>query len=401
MNILVVDANKESAEIIQSSLEEQYPQVFIASSFEDARPIIERHHISLVLIDWYLSDDDASTLCTWLRDDYVDRYVYRLVVIDNKDLQSLPAAFDAGADDVVHNSVEPEELDSRLGAAKRLIDSNANLSRKNHRLVASFDQLMQDFMEVTTDLADAGRVQKCLLPTTTSFNNFQAHGILRPATQLSGDSFDFFRLNQRYLAFYIADAVGHGSASAMVSYAVHHQIKPRAHGICISNLQKASSLEETIIGTVNDLNEQFVADSSETNRWFTMIYGLIDLTNGAVTLCQAGQPPALHYSHSTGEIQEIGTGGFPVGLFEEANYTTSHCVLEAGDKLLMCSDGAFECKNTENAEFGVDNLKRVMEESSTLDLPDTAVSITSELIDWNGGETFTDDLSVLLFQHAA
>ena len=401
MNVLVVDTNQAAALSIKSSLEERFTRVDTATGASDTKRMVDDGYVNLVLLDWYLPESESAELCQWIRSNYVNRYIYIICVIDHSDSDGLLDALMAGADEVISNPVDPDELELRFRSAIRLLGFHSQLQRKNQRLVASFDHLMKDFMEVTTDLADAGRVQKCLLPATQQFNRVNAHGILRPATQLSGDSFDFFQLSDDYLAFYIADAVGHGSASAMVSYALHHQIKPRAQGICSTNLANSTSIEEAVVNTVADLNEQFISDEGEDNRWFTMIYGLIGLSSGKVVLSQAGQPPALHASYRDDEIQEIGSGGFPVGLFEEASYTTNTCVLKPGDKLLLCSDGAVECKSIDEEEFGVESLKQSMQDFKDLGLEDTAIAITERLVDWNGGETFTDDLSLLLFQFAA
>jgi len=401
MNILIVENNAQSAANMRSLVEEYYRPVSATTDLLTARELILDNHISLVILRWDLPDHGAEEFCRWIRDDNVDRYVYTLTLAERQDNQAQIASLKAGADDVVCLPILPQEMQTRLNCAQRVLDYHGMLLKKNHRLEATFDHLMQDFMEVTSDLVDAGRVQQSLLPEAKLFNKIYAHGMLRPATQLSGDSFDFFLLGEQYLAFYIADAVGHGSASAMVSYALHHQIKPRAQGICYTNLHQSKTTEDAVVNTVLNLNEQFVEGDAEANRWFTLIYGLIEISTGEVTFCQAGQPPALHCVQENSEVSTLGGGGFPVGLFDEATYATDQCVLKPGDKLLLCSDGAIECKSAENEEFGVDNLKLAMRECAKLGLEETAAAITTKLIDWNGNESFDDDLSVLLFQHAA
>lgn len=401
MNILIVESNAESAASLLSLVEEYYRPASAGTHIDEAKERILNDHISLVIVNWSLPEESAKALCKWMREDNVDRYVYVLGVVDESDPIAQVEALKAGADDVIDEPISTEQLRARLNCAQRVLNYHSILLKRTHRLEATFDHLMQDFMEVTTDLADASRVQKSLLPTPGSYQNIRAHGMLRPATQLSGDSFDYFILNDDFLAFYIADAVGHGSASAMVSYALHHQIKPRVQGICHSSLINSDSEETAVINTVTLLNEQFVAGEAEANRWFTMIYGLIELSSGQVTLCQAGQPPALHCAGDGARVVDLGGGGFPVGLFEDANYTTDKCVLEPGDKLLLCSDGAIECKSPSEEEFGVTNLKHALQDCAGLNLQETAVALTEKLVAWNGDEVFDDDLSLLLFQCAA
>jgi len=401
MSILIVESDLQIGENLQALVEEHYQPVQVTTDSELARELVSKTPISLVIINWTMPGNAAAELCRWLRDDNVDHYVYILCIVARKNSKAQIDSLKAGADDVIGHPIESRELEVRLHSVHRMLAYHGLLLNKNHRLEATFEHLMRDFMEVTTELVDAGLVQQSLLPAAAKFADINALGLLKPATQLSGDSYDYFMLDEQYLAFYIADAVGHGSASAMVSYAVHHQIKPRTRGICSTHLHQSKSAEEAVINTVADLNEQFADGDTEANRWFTMIYGLIELSSGTVTLCQAGQPPALHCTDQGDQISELGGGGFPVGLIEGATYMTDQCVLKPGDKLLLCSDGAVECKSADNEEFGINNLKRVMQSCASLGLQETTDALTDKLVEWNGDTTFQDDLSILLFQKAA
>jgi len=400
MNVLIVDDDPQSVLTIQGVLNVRGYQTFSVGTATDAQVAIECVRASVVILDADLSDMSGADLCRWVRQTFSYRYIYLLIVSNKSDPEAALHMLDAGADDIMDRSVLREELSIRIGSAERIMALEKELERKNRHLNTMFKRLTGEFMQVANDMTVASRVQQDLLPAAATFDTVEAYGFLRPAQFMAGDSYDYFKLDDEHLAFYIADVVGHGSTSAMVSYALHHQITPRAHSLCINNLSASESLEEAVISTVVDLNEQFCVDG-EHNRWFTMIYGLIELSNGRVTMCQAGQPPALHCSMLDSRIELIGAGGFPVGLFDDVKYTASHCQMNPGDKLVVHSDGALECLSEKDVEYGYTQLDKVLLGCVNDGLPETAKAINDSLVLWNGNKPFADDVSILLFQYAA
>ena len=69
--------------------------------------------------------------------------------------------------------------------------------------------------------SEAGRkLQSQLLPEDQlTIGNYVFSRRLFPSTYLSGDFVDYFPINDRHCAFYVADVSGHGAASAFGSRA--------------------------------------------------------------------------------------------------------------------------------------------------------------------------------------
>ena len=69
-----------------------------------------------------------------------------------------------------------------------------------------------------------------------------------------------------------------------------------------------------------------------------MFLGILDLQNDLLSWSSAGQSvaPILY----TTEYEEVlSMSSFPIGLLENAQYTTSQCIVKPGTSLLMYSDG--------------------------------------------------------------
>jgi len=100
---------------------------------------------------------------------------------------------------------------------------------------------------------------------------------------------------------------------------------------------------------IADLNRQ-VLQELNTENYFTLLLAIADLDTGRVTLTQAGHPePAV--LRGSGEVEYFGSGGFPVGLIDEAQYDEFEIALEPGDRLFLMSDGFTECEDESGAQL--------------------------------------------------
>ena len=125
-----------------------------------------------------------------------------------------------------------------------------------------------------------------------------------------------------------------------------------------------------------------------------MIYGLLDLKTGKVTWCQAGHPALTVYSGN--ELSELGDGGFPVGTLEDAVFEATTCKVKPGDRIAVYSDGAIECFSKSGEAFGKDRLHKLLSQYGDLTQDDCVNEIRKTLLNWNGSDEFSDDVTLLL-----
>jgi len=286
-------------------------------------------------------------------------------------------------------------------SSKQLSDINAALTDANTQLENQYSALTlisDDFDRVKEDLSYAAKIQNSLLPAPTELPKIAITGTFKPAQFVAGDGYDFFPLTSDIYAFYIIDVVGHGTAAAMISFAVQIQLNPKADGICRKHLDSSENLNEAVSNTLNELNDLFYDDDS-SNRYFTMIYGLIDLKNGDVNICQAGHPPPLLLHSDSSEVSAQGKGGTPVAILDTPLFGIHEFNMSVGDRLFVYSDGVTECRNDSDEEFGDENLVNEVVKCASLSLQQSADALTSAVTEWNGGEEFEDDLSLFVLEY--
>jgi sigma-B regulation protein RsbU (phosphoserine phosphatase) len=83
-----------------------------------------------------------------------------------------------------------------------------------------------------------------------------------------------------------------------------------------------------------------------------------------------------------------------LAAFNFASYSTAVHKLEAGDRIVMYTDGILEASNAEGHFFGLDTLCDLLAQTRQLSPARTADTIISSVRRWSG--TQDDDLTVLI-----
>lgn len=386
---LVVGHDAEARVAVSRQLDSAGYTAMTAANAEQALDIVVKAGVTLVLCDWYMDDMSGSEFCARVRSATKERYVYFIFLGAPAD-PSVQLALEAGADAFLLKPVRDEDLHARLQSATRIIELQDRMSARN-------DFLEYAYASVTTDLKMAAKVQEDLLPRQFRLAGLDTNWVFKPANYVAGDMFDYFPLGADHFVFYILDVEGHGIASALTSFAINNQLNPSSHGLCAKTLRANPLMQDAVGETVKNLNRQFQGNLN-SSRYFTMIYGIIEVSTGEVTMVQAGHPAAIHLKKS-GDAVPLGDGGMPVGLLDEATFGTVSCSLEVGDRLFMYSDGMIECENGRGEFYGSNRLLHRIQEWRGLPIEELGDLFDGEIASWNGSDTFEDDVSMVILEY--
>jgi phosphoserine phosphatase RsbU/P len=217
--------------------------------------------------------------------------------------------------------------------------------------VLEINQLHAELIEkerMKRDLALAREIQEGFLPTklpSLPGGPVDLFARVYPANQVSGDFYDYFPLDERRLAFAVADVSGKGVPAAVFLAAVRTLGRHLAHDA------------ETPSAILQRLNDSIAADNP-TAMFVTMAFGILDVTNGEVVLASGGHPPAL-LRRSDGKVEQVPSLpgrllGFAKGRLPLAD---ARFTLAPNDTLLLYSDGVTEATGPDGkAMFGVERL---------------------------------------------
>ncbi|MGB9431845.1 MAG: PP2C family protein-serine/threonine phosphatase, partial [Candidatus Acidiferrum sp.] len=101
---------------------------------------------------------------------------------------------------------------------------------------------------------------------------------------------------------------------------------------------------------------------------------------------------------SAGKTKELLENGLILGMFDEATYASLESPIEAGDRVVLYTDGIPETKNPSEQEFGTARFVRFMENNRSLAVDQFAEGLLDELSRWSEqprGQGQQDDITVL------
>lgn len=396
MLILIADDASDAREILRRLLKRWGHEVVTASNGREAWEILERESIRLIISDWMMPEIDGLELCRHVRSAQWGHYVYFILLTARDDKEDLIEGMTAGADDFLTKSFNFEELRVRLRAAERILDLESALAERNRKLRDMNSELQAALDRIQNDLRAAAALQASLLPKDPNVSAMLAvDWLFLPATEIGGDIFDFFSLDARHVGFYHLDVAGHGVPSAMMSVTLSRTLSAAlSDGHLIVHAGDAVRVRAPD-AVVADLNRRF--QSSDTSPYFTMVYGYIDVTSGRGELCQAGHPYPL-LTRRDGRIEQVGHGGFAVGMLEGVPYDSVAFALEPGDRLILYSDGITDCRNPAGESFDLARLERLAGDFQESPLGTLAARLDATLRDWRGAGEIEDDISLLMIE---
>jgi sigma-B regulation protein RsbU (phosphoserine phosphatase) len=400
VKILLVDDDPVARRIHSMILQMQGHDVLEASDGEVAWKFVEEGQCSFVVSDWIMPNLAGVDLCRKIRSANLERYVYVILCTSKGEKSDLIEGMDAGADDFLVKPISPEELRVKVRAGERVLSLQQGLADKNRELAGINNRLQSAHKLIEDDLKAAAWMQQRLLPPPA----LEAHGVkcewrFQPSGYVAGDIFNFFAMDEHQVGFYLLDVSGHGVPAAMLSVTLSMMMSPDAtHGSPLKRHDRHTGEFDVMSpgDAIRELNRRF---QSKDDRYFTMVYGLLDTRSSTLRVAQAGHPGPLLIKKD-GESRILGIGGMPVGLWPELEFDCFEAAIDPGDRLLLYSDGVTECMNAQGEAFGEDRLLTCLGSWATRPLDAMLGGLLMEIRKWRGTAEFGDDVSLLAIEIA-
>jgi len=399
-HVLVVDDSRLQRKLLTLALNHWGFDVAEAASGEEALEKAAAQRPDLVLSDWMMPGMSGLDLCRHFRKNDGDDYTYFILLTSKSEKEEVALGLDTGADDFLIKPVDNNELRARITAGGRLIEMQRSMAESNRVLSETLGELQQLYDNIDSDLKEAKKLQQSLVR-----ERFRALSVgdlslmLRSSGHVGGDLVGFFEAGADHIGLYALDVSGHGISSALMTARLAGYLSSAAPDQNVA-LRKASNglfvprSPEEVVADLNDL----VLDEMETEHYFTMLLAYVELKTGNMVLSQAGHPhPAIQ--RADGTIEQIGTGGFPVGLLSGIQFDRFELCLDPGDRILILSDGVTECPRPEGDMLGEEGLAALMQELGNVRGPAFLDAMIRRLIEFNGSADFPDDVSAILFEY--
>jgi phosphoserine phosphatase RsbU/P len=233
------------------------------------------------------------------------------------------------------------------------------------------------------ELALASEIQQRFQPTAPpQVNGYELQGISFPCYEIGGDYYDFIEREDGRLVIALGDVSGKGTAAALLMSSLHAAI----------HAQSAS--HDSLVATISAVNK-YLANNIPTNRFVTLFYAELDPESGALSFLNAGHNPPL-IIHSAGTVEQLASGGLPLGIKPDAEYREGRTQMQKGDVLVIYSDGVTEAQSPTGEEFGATRLYEVVSRNIEASAAGIRDRIESSLTKFAQGTSAADDITLVI-----
>ena len=233
------------------------------------------------------------------------------------------------------------------------------------------------------ELALASEIQQRFQPTAPPHvNGYELQGISFPCYEIGGDYYDFIEREDGRLVIALGDVSGKGTAAALLMSSLHAAIHAQ------------SGSHNTLVATISAVN-RYLADNIPSNRFVTLFYAELDPDSGALSFLNAGHNPPL-IVHSAGTVEQLASGGLPLGIKRDAEYREGRTQLQTGDVLVIYSDGVTEAVSPTGEEFGPTRLYEVVARNIEASAAGIRDRIESSLTKFAQGTSAADDITLVI-----
>jgi phosphoserine phosphatase RsbU/P len=237
------------------------------------------------------------------------------------------------------------------------------------------------------DLEIARDIQRVLLPAEPpSVNGFEISGINVPARQVSGDYFDYIKVDEERLGVAIADVSGKGVPASLIM------------AICRSVLRSQAAQNPSPADVLRKVNRQLYPDIKE-DMFISMAYLILDHARNGVMLARAGHDAPLLYKRASQTVTPLKPPGMVVGI-DSGNVfdriTGDFPVpLERDDCLVLYTDGVTEALDTDGNEFGVERTIQSVRASAANGAQAIIARLIDDLRNFVGSQPQNDDITLI------
>ena len=250
----------------------------------------------------------------------------------------------------------------------------------------------QDILEkerLEEEMLMGRQIQIALLPRKIpQIAGLDIQGVMLPAKEIGGDYYDFITLpGENRLAIVVGDVSGKGVPAGLIMATA----KATLRGLIEQNLTSRQMLIKT-----NSILHEY----TNGEKFMTMLFVQWDAQVRKLRYSSAGHEHLLIYRNNNGIVEFIKSGGFMLGILPDiANFLEEHELsLNAGDKIVLYTDGITEAHNIQEEMYGLERLMGAVKKHGYKSAAELIVSIKGDVYDFIGSREQYDDITLVVLE---
>jgi sigma-B regulation protein RsbU (phosphoserine phosphatase) len=182
-----------------------------------------------------------------------------------------------------------------------------------------------------------------IFPAFPERGEFDIFAVIEPAREVGGDLYDFFLLDDDHLLFTIGDVSGKGVPASLFMAVVKTLIKAKA-GVYTE--------PDRILLEVNGE----LCKDNDSGMFATIFLGILTISTGE-TVFSSGGHNIPYLLKANGQIKALPKlAGIALAVTEDASFARGFITLDAGDSIVLYTDGVTEAMNKKGELLGEKRL---------------------------------------------
>ena len=350
----------------------------------------KRQSPDVLLLDVTVKGLDSSAVLRHLKPFREgEKFFPVLLVTPRNRISQAVRGLEAGADGYIVRPFNLHDVTAHLQAVLRLKRLQEELVKKNRQIGRINTFLKTAYSRIDKELQLARKLQSSLFPQKfPELPGVCFAGRHFSSGSVTGDFYDVFRLDETHFGFYVADVIGHGVASALLTVFVKKGIRTK----------DISGNTYTIVPppeVLSRLNEDLISENLSETPFITMCYATYDLKTRHLIYSLAGHPPPVILRK--GELVQLPeTKGALLGVFTN-EYTQERVSLIPRDRVVLYTDG-IEGAIAEGALRGYEAFVKALVRRKSLPLDALIEELTGELFPEKIRSNLADDATFLILE---
>jgi len=262
----------------------------------------------------------------------------------------------------------------------------ARLKKAHEQLKVAYDQLEETTAakeRMESELRIARNIQMSMVPSVfPDIKGLDMYASMTPAKEVGGDLYNYLQLGDK-LYFCVGDVSGKGVPASL--------FMAQATRLFLTLAKQAMPPAEIC----TRMNDALSGDDNESNMFVTFWLGLVDLTTGHLSFCNAGHnPPVIGCGGDDVTFLEM-KPNVPIGIMPGMEFEGEEMDTIKGRPFFIYTDGLNEAENKEKEEFSDARLIEILRNTHFTSAQQLVEKLSSEVEVHRDGAEPSDDLTMM------
>jgi sigma-B regulation protein RsbU (phosphoserine phosphatase) len=381
--LLVADDNEDNRyTLVRRLAREGWADIVTASNGSEALALLRSRPVDHMLLDNMMPVMNGYEVLERLKADTELCHMPVIMISAVEELDSVVRCIELGAEDYLLKPFNATLLRARV---------HASLEKKRLR-----DEVRSSLARLERELKAARTLQLSMLPgpfpSWTAQRPLSLHASMRSASEVGGDIYDHFAMDDGRVCFMVGDVSGKGAAAAMFMARMRSLVR-----LATGLWARFTPDRATPSKIVRAVNAELFAENGE-RMFVTLLLGFIDTASGQVAYTNAGHPAAWVIPADGPLARLAGPPEPPIGVRPDVEYSERSTVLTPGEILFAFTDGVTEAASDAGDLFGDERLEAVLEASRQATPAQLVAAVDEAVARFTGEAAPADDMTMLALQ---